>query len=402
MVRLNVFAVAILLPVLVSACGPSAPIPPPGEVETIVAQTVQALTPLASPVATPTPAPPSSYLLPHTLYYLSHDRAGLLQVFRLEQDGRSAHQVTFEPVAVDMFDISPRDGSVVYISNNQMLLVDASGAGRRVLLDGGPLNSDNRLTNSVGVPVWAPDGKTIAFAHGGLDFYALDTGAISQVLANDFDTSAGFLLVRAIYSPVKYSPDGGKLLINIGYTESGTMGIYFFSSNTLIKLNRPDGGMFCCIPAWTPDGSGIYAASPNMGMIDSGLLYADASSGEVSILLPGSVPDGTYNFADTTQVGPDGQLYFFFNNLMEIPAAAHTPLYMVRSGPDGVTGRVQLRPDAFENINEILWAPNASFAILALAPAPDVYEGGQMVIVYPDGRPNVALTDYGDMLKWGP
>jgi Tol biopolymer transport system component len=283
-----------------------------------------------------------------------------------------------------------------------MLLVDANGAGRRILLDGGPIGDDNRLTNSVGVPVWAPDGKTIAFAHGGLNFYSLDTGEINQVLANDLDTSAGFPLVRAIYAPVRYSPDGGKLLINIGYNESGTMGIYYVASNTMIKLNRPDGGMFCCIPSWTPDGGGVYAASPTMGMIDSGLLYGDASNGAVNILLPGSAPDGTYNFAHTVAFGPDGQLYFFFNNLEEIPSSGHTPLYMVRSGSDGVSGRAQLRPEVFENINEVLWSPDASFAIVDFAPTPDVYEGGQATIVYADGRPAILLADFALRLEWGP
>ena len=62
-------------------------------------------------------------------------------------------------------------------------------------------------------------------------------------------------------------------------------------------------------------------------MVESGLYHADAATGDVTTLLPGSLPDGSYNFADAAQVGPDNKLYFFFNNLPQIPVEGHTPLY---------------------------------------------------------------------------
>ncbi len=405
--RVRAFVALLLFSAVASACGgAAAPTLTQDQVGTIVAQTMQALTPAATPFASPVPATSAptatSNLLPRSLYFLNNGNpSGELQIFRLERDGKTVHQITFEPSAVNTFDISPVDGSIVYTSNNQMLLADANGAGRRVLVDGGPLTDTNRLTNSVGTPVWSPDGKTIAFAYNGLNFYSLDSGAIKQVLINDLDNSAGFLMVRAIYAPVKYSPDGTKLLINIGYSESGTMGIYYLGNNTMTKLNRPDGGMFCCNTSWTPDSGGVYAASPTTGMIDSGLLYANATNGEVSILLPGGAPDGTFNFADAPIVGPDAQLYFFFNNLKEIPTSGHTPLFMVRSASDGVTGRTQLRPDEFKDINEILWAPDASFAIVAYAPIQDVYEGGVPYVEYPDGRSIPLSPDFAFQMKWG-
>ncbi len=121
----------------------------------------------------------------------------------------------------------------------------------------------------------------------------------------------------------------------------------------------------------------------------------------MATLIVGSAPDGTYNFAAAPQVGPDGKLYFFFNNLAAIPTG-HTPLVLVRSGSDGVTGREQLKQDVFDNTNEILWAPDASFAVVTFAPAPDVYQGGRAEIVYPDSRPNVLLAMFAEELHWGP
>jgi hypothetical protein len=325
-----------------------------------------------------------------------------VQIFRIERDGHTVHQITFEPASVDTFDISPLDGSVAYVSNNQMFWVDANGAGRRLLVDGGPLNDTNRFTNSVGAPVWSPAGQSIAFAYGGLNFYTLSTGAVNKVLVNQVDNSAGFAVVGELYSPVRYAFDGDKLLVNISFNEGGTFGIYYSSNNTLLRLKRADGGIVCCSPLWTPDGSGLYASSETIGMIDSGLWYINPADGSVATLVVGSAPDGTYNFAAAPQVGPDGKLYYFFNNLTAIPATSHTPLVLVRSETDGVTGRTQLKPDVFENTNEILWAPDASLAVVTFAPVQDVTVGGQAEIVYPDTRPNVLLVPFAEQLHWGP
>ena len=61
------------------------------------------------------------------MYFLNNDSAGLVQVYRLDKDGKTVTQITFEPVKVDHYDVSSVDGSVAYVSNNQMFMVDASG-----------------------------------------------------------------------------------------------------------------------------------------------------------------------------------------------------------------------------------------------------------------------------------
>ena len=55
-----------------------------------------------------TPPASSGSLLPHTLYYLADG-----QVFRMERDGKTKTQFTFEPVDVTDYDASVADGSVV-------------------------------------------------------------------------------------------------------------------------------------------------------------------------------------------------------------------------------------------------------------------------------------------------
>src|SRR5688572_10324476 len=83
---------AILVAMLACANPLTSPVQP-ANVETIVASTLSALT---APAIQATP-PSSSNLLLHSLYYLSYDDANLLQVFRLEKDGVTISQLTFEP-----------------------------------------------------------------------------------------------------------------------------------------------------------------------------------------------------------------------------------------------------------------------------------------------------------------
>jgi hypothetical protein len=136
-------------------------------------------------------------------------------------------------------------------------------------------------------------------------------------------------------------------------------------------------------------------------MISSGLWHINAADGKVTTLLPSQASDGTYNFADAPILGPDGQLYYFYSNLKDIPNG-HTPLQLVRSGLDGVTGRMVLNPKTFETMNEALWSPDASFVIESDAPVQDTFQGGVPAIIYVDGRPEVQLAEYAQLMKWGP
>src|SRR5262245_42545353 len=85
-------------------------IPPfsPDQVGTVVAMTLTAMSPGTG--ATPG-TDGSASLLPHTFYYLGTDSAGLTQVFRIERDGTTQHQITSESVSVNDYDLSLSDGS---------------------------------------------------------------------------------------------------------------------------------------------------------------------------------------------------------------------------------------------------------------------------------------------------
>jgi hypothetical protein len=181
-----------ILTLMTVACGlPSLggnPGPSQGEVSTAVAMTFQALTPGND--GTVTPVPIENSLLPHNLYFLANDNTGLVQVFRLEKDGRTRSQVTSEPVDVGNYHVSPADGSVAYVVNNQIMLVNSDGSNRRLLVDGGAVDENNAFVNRISSLVFSPDGQTLAYGHHGLNFYSLASGTSTRAIEDQLKDMA--------------------------------------------------------------------------------------------------------------------------------------------------------------------------------------------------------------------
>ena len=95
------------------------------------------------------------------MYFLNNDSAGLVQVYRLDKDGKTVTQITFEPAKVEYYDVSLVDGSVAYVSNNQMFTVNADGSNRRMIVDGGTRDENNPFLSSITNPVWSPNGRRL-------------------------------------------------------------------------------------------------------------------------------------------------------------------------------------------------------------------------------------------------
>lgn len=407
--HLRILLAAMLLGISVLACAlpggqgqPSATedTSAPDQVATVVASTLQALTPEASD--SPTLHPPG--LLPNSLYFLNNDNAGIAQVFRLETDGVTIQQITAEPVKVDSYDVSLVDGSVVYVSNNQLLLINADGSDRKVLVEGGPQDEINPFVTAVRRPVFSPNAQTIAYGYKGLNLYAVATGVSNLVLEDELDDLGnGAIFPRELFWPEKYSADGTKLLITLGYYEGASAAVYYPSANSLVRLNGGEGALICCdATQWTADGSAFYSASPSAGMFNSGLWRVDASNGTVTTLFTSNYETNSFNYASEPFLAPDGQLYFFFASANS-EFNARTPLQLVRAAVDGVTNRTILLPETFQLMNEALWAPDASFVIVAIAPSDQIYQGGLLELYYTHAEAGmISLAPFGQMLKWGP
>ncbi|MDX1377619.1 MAG: hypothetical protein R3307_02130 [Anaerolineales bacterium] len=399
--------VFLIITLLAAACTSSAgddgqSLSSEDQVATIVAGTLQALTP-SGQENTPEPAA-SDELLPHSFYFLAMDGStGLMQVFRIERDGKTSRQLTFEPLDVRSYDVSLADGSVAYVSNNQLLWVDSNGSSRRLLVEGGAVDPINPFVNTLSRPVFSPDGQIIAFSYRGLNFYSLASGATNLVIENQLnDLGNGGIFPKELYSPARYSPDGTKLLVTLGYYEGASSAIYDLASGALVRLSGDEGALICCgREVWTADSSTFYSASSTTGMFVAGLWRVDASNGQVTTLLTSSYEGNIFNYVGYPHPAPDGQLYyFFFTSSTELNQ--RTPLQLARSAPDGITGREILRPDTFELMNDALWAPDASFVVVAIGQTPNSYMGGQAEIIYLDGRPSVVLAEFAQDMKWGP
>ncbi|HEX2996329.1 MAG TPA: hypothetical protein VHP14_16000 [Anaerolineales bacterium] len=383
--------------------------PDANAVGTVVAMTLAALAPgvntPAAPATSPTPID-TTISLPHTLYYLATDSAGIIQVFRIEKDGTTRHQITSEAVNVGAYDVSPVDGGVAYVSNNHLYYANPDGSERRILLNGGEVDTNNPFMSTVSSPVFSPDGQTIAYGYKGLQIYSFVSDESHLIIKNQIDDVSGLLVPKELYSPERYSPDGSKLLITLGYYESASSAIYSPATGDLVRLDGGEGAVLCCDDVeWSFDSASIYAASPTVGMFNSGMWKIDAATGKVTTLIQAEVGGGTYNLVDEAYLAPDGQLYFFFATAsisQSEGAITRSPLQPYRSKPDGVTDRTLLNQQSFELLNEALWAPNASFVVVTLAPAREIYDEGQAEIVYFDGRPNAVLVPSAQQLKWGP
>jgi Tol biopolymer transport system component len=304
---------------------------------------------------------------------------------------------------VDDYDVSLVDGSVVYISNNQMFMVDVNGANRRKLLDGGTRDENNSFLTNITNPVWSPNGQTIAYGYKGLNFYSVATGQSSRVLDNLIrELDGGFSIPEELYWPEKYSADGSKLIITLGYYEGATAAIYYPSGNALVRLSGNEGALICCGDTeWTADDSAFYSGNASIGMFNPGLWRVDSASGVTTTLLKGDQGNGTFNFAEAPHLAPDGQLYYFFAS--QPPTDNRVPLQLVQSASDGVTNRTVLRPESHSQINEALWAPDASFVIIAEPPIQEVFQGGIAELIYTDAqKDSVRLVEFAMDMKWGP
>jgi hypothetical protein len=360
------------------------------QVATAAAMTLQALAPEMTDKPTT--------LLPRSLYFLGNDSQGLAQIFRMERDGKTKTQLTFEPVSVDDYDLSPADGNIVYVTNNQMLWINADGSNRHLLGDGGTQ------------PVFSTDGRILAYAHGGVNLYDLSTGVNSLVIG-DHPTDGSMPLEN--YVPESFSPDGTKLLISIAHPPDSpsTAAIYTLATQVLMQFAGTEESLTCCNfyggAEWSADSSSFYAvASQYDSSYKFGVLWkVDANAGAVTTLNRVVAEDGTINLPYKPHLAADGQLYYFIGAYSNASGFFDAPvLQLVRSAPDGTTGRGVLRDENFVLMDEALWAPDASFVIVATAPMKNWDQGGGVLELYPTDKQKspIWLAPFGREMKWGP
>jgi dipeptidyl aminopeptidase/acylaminoacyl peptidase len=381
--------------ILIAGCNyPTSAVP---STEEIVTAVVGTLTAEASSLPPATVSPP---ILPHSLYFLS-DRSGTSQVWRLNADGVTLTQMTQAAVTVNDFDVAQADGSLAYVSNNQLVLLTKDGQ-QILLVDNSAANSeapDYYYNQLIKVPRFSPDGKTLAYALDGIFFYDLANAKTTQVLPNDLETQDdGSVSAKELYIPLEWSPDSTRLLIDIAYGEGSLLGVLHPGGDPLF-IRLQSSGSFCCQIAWAPDSRSVLVASPYIELFESGLWRYDANTGGESALIDG-YSDSVYNFVGWPIQLADGNLRYFYTSSTELPQGDQA-FFMVSSKGDAVSVRRQLRPESF-NVTDALWAEDGSFVLLVQPGQAGSGNSGAVVLVYSDGRNVLGLLDQAREPRWGP
>lgn len=352
--------------------------------------------PLAQPTNTAAPA-----LLPHSLYFLSN-RSGSQQVWRLDADGIGLHQITAESIPVDSYDVSRMDGTVAYVTGNQLYLINSDGSQRRLLVDNSAADADANYfyyTQAISAPRFSPNGETLAYAHNGVWVFEMATNQAAQLLTNQLEIfDDGSVQANELYFPEQWAPDNARLLISVAQGEGGTLAVLDPGSDP--SLTRFDSlGLFCCQAAWAPDTSSVIVASPYLGLVDAGLWRYDAGTGAQTTLLE-TVSADLYQFAGWPSQAANGDLYYFYTSSADIPEGDQ-PMYMVHTGSDGNSGREQLRSEGFSLV-DALWAEDGSLALIIQIGAVGSGNSGPVMLAFSDGRQLIGLLDEAHQLRWGP
>ncbi|HEX9597464.1 MAG TPA: hypothetical protein VF982_11340 [Anaerolineales bacterium] len=352
--------------------------------------------------ATVSATPTSEPILPHPVYYLSR-RSGSQQVWRLEADGVTRTQITTETADVVIFDVSRTDGSLAFVAQNQLYLVESDGGNRRLLVDNAaadPQAEGFYYSHRLSHPLFSPDGGFLAYSFDGVWILELASFQAVHFVENQLDiTEDGTQTVERFYAPLSWAPNGQRLLLSLGGSESSTLGFLNPGAEPLLTEVENNSGLVCCQSAWAPDSNFLMVTSPYIGLVEQGAWRYDAATGARTALLD-SVDDGLFHFAGWPLQTSDGSLFYFYASSAEVPDG-DVPLFMVRSELDRLSQRTQLRPDAFSNIGEVLWAQDGSLALVVQVGA-DGGPAGSVLLAARDGRQLVLLLDEGHMLSWGP
>jgi hypothetical protein len=395
---------------LIDACqsAPSAPqsaaatsgIPTPGGAPTaaltVAAPTIAA--PTSAPAPTAAPQPTAAALLPAPVYLLDGG-----QIWRMERDGQTRRQLTFESSEIVDYDIGATDNALAYAigegTERTIVLLDRSG--RTELMRG---------------PIWgpriAPAGDQIAFqlespvdglqrgrAKGsdtGVWTIARAGGPPSLLHASDPITDIDNPPQDARqYYPHGWSPDGTQLLMGVYFPigEGGYLAVKDIASGKVAEIAQA-----CCEASWSADSAAlIIAGGTQIQDAMLGLWRADPHTGATTELIGPSEQAGSPLVTAARQLA-DGSIYAFLTITKEPSFEGKDKVTPQRVQADGSFAPV--RKESYL-LAGALWANDASGAIVADAGDTPADSSGRLSWLPLDGGPAIALAGRGSQMRWG-
>lgn len=352
-----------------------------------------------TPINTMTPAasPQELFSLPAPLYYLQDG-----QIWRLDPDAQTKQQITSEDAVVEAFDISPMDGSLVYISNNSLVISDPDGGNREILLAGAELpplldeltllNEMDYITSAMRSPYWSADGQKIVFIKNGLQIYDLEKNQVEPIFTYTNNLDEQNLLANLL----SWSPDDQYFLVSqYVYPIDGhnqlKLGL-FTPDNYLYELSES----YLTTFTWNPETTLLFLANAAYGAPQS--LQVCELANIVCTLIAEYEPARWYYHYAYPFVTTDNKLLVFMavtDDGFQIPET----FKLISIDLDG-SNRLNLHNSGYK-LASALWSPNGDGIVVVLAEKTDDFPADSMLwLDIKDTSPISLPVLHADSLRW--